>query len=78
VAIADIIIAFTWGDDERQPKDGGTADTWRKSNTREKIHIPLRQLANSTWKPRDAQRSLDFMIHKRKLEIEPIDSKKKK
>lgn len=47
VARSDYLIAFTWGDDEKAPKEGGTLDTWNKCNGR-KVHIPLRTLVPIT------------------------------
>jgi hypothetical protein len=43
VAASDYLIAFTWGDGDT-PKDGGTADTWRKSKSKWKVHVPLKSL----------------------------------
>ena len=42
VAQSDYIIAFTWGNGDI-PKDGGTLDTWNKSNGK-KIHVSLNSL----------------------------------
>lgn len=39
----DLLIAFTWGEG-KAPTDGGTADTWRKSSAKEKIHVPLKSI----------------------------------
>ena len=42
VANSEFLLAFTWSQ-ENQPPDGGTLDTWNKSNA-QKIHISLHQL----------------------------------
>jgi len=39
VSQVDFLIAFTWSDGD-VPKDGGTANTWKKCRSR-KLHIPL-------------------------------------
>jgi hypothetical protein len=43
VASSDYLIAFTWGESLTEPKDGGTADTWKKSKCK-KVHVPLGSL----------------------------------
>jgi hypothetical protein len=43
-----LMIAFTWGDKENEPKDGGTLDTWKKcAKTTRKIHVPLSKLVEN-------------------------------
>lgn len=39
----DGVLAYTWGEG-KEPADGGTLDTWRKSNAKRKIHVPLGKL----------------------------------
>eukprot|EP01035_Chromulina_nebulosa_P018280 gene18280-23957_t len=45
---ADYIIAFTWGDSNILPKDGGTLDTWSNSLSRYKVHVPLNTLMSTS------------------------------
>jgi hypothetical protein len=42
------LIAFTFGKERNAPKEGGTADTWRKALFAKKIHVPLNELAMGT------------------------------
>lgn len=39
----DVLIALTFGPD-KYPRSGGTLDTWKKSKTNRKIHIPIGKL----------------------------------
>lgn len=39
VSKSNYLIAFTWG--KKEPEDGGTLDTWNKSNNSVKIHVSL-------------------------------------
>lgn len=42
---ADVLIAFTWGEEPDRPADGGTLDTWNKCPARViRIHVPLSRL----------------------------------
>jgi hypothetical protein len=43
VAQSEVILAFTFGEGP-EPKDGGTMDTWKKSKSKKKIHIPCTPL----------------------------------
>ncbi len=40
---SDFLLAFTWGESESQPADGGTLDTWNKCRGI-KSHVPLHTL----------------------------------
>jgi hypothetical protein len=40
IAKADILIAFSWSSKD-YPTNGGTADTWKKSESSRKIHVNL-------------------------------------
>jgi hypothetical protein len=44
VGKCDVLMAFTWGEDEYQPKDGGTLHTWKNSLAPIKLHYPLKDL----------------------------------
>lgn len=44
----DGLIAFTWGNEWTKPKDGGTLDTWKKSMSPCKVHVPLGWLEQAT------------------------------
>lgn len=44
----DGLIAFTWRNDLSTPKQGGTYDTWKKSTSSCKIHVPLSWLEHAT------------------------------
>jgi hypothetical protein len=44
IAKSDYLIAFSWSDLD-YPTTGGTADTWKKTKTINKIHIPLNNLS---------------------------------
>jgi hypothetical protein len=41
VARSDYLIAFTWGESNSEPKEGGAFHTWSCWNSRWKVHIPL-------------------------------------
>lgn len=41
---ADRVLAFTWGADTSQPKDGGTLHTWNLCTRAVRVHVPLVQL----------------------------------
>ncbi len=43
VAKSDYLIAFTWGSGS-EPNDGGTLDTWNKSNSKFKYHVNLSKI----------------------------------
>jgi hypothetical protein len=43
VALSDYIIAFTWSITS-EPNDGGTKDTWDKSNSKFKVHVNMDKL----------------------------------
>jgi hypothetical protein len=59
VAESCYVLAFTWGDSNK-PKDGGTADTWKKASTRTRSanmrHIPLGTLKPTVVPTEDAKR----------------------
>lgn len=47
-AQADRMLAFTWGNDPAQPKDGGTMHTWKLATAAIKLHVPLAPLMSSS------------------------------
>lgn len=52
VARCDVLIAYAWGEDVNQPKEGGTLDTWNQSLAAAvKLHIPLGTLNDAISHP---------------------------
>lgn len=52
IAKSEYVIAFTWGDSPRQPKEGGTKHTWDHcAHATKKVHVPLRSffLRQQRW-----------------------------
>jgi len=54
-AAANRLLAFTWGDDPTQPKDGGTLHTWNLCKCSARIHVPLGNLSMNTQTPTKAK-----------------------
>jgi hypothetical protein len=58
VARSDYLLAFTWGTDSKQPKDGGTLDTWNKSKAMKNKRVIMRHIPLGTMPKNSASSSV--------------------